>query len=586
MNMSSATLLTDDLPPPSIKENPGFTVLNPVAVRDNLTILVDDVQPDDEISVTLAGAPGTGAEGSYTSSFSPAGTARPVERRIDNSLVTFNLSKTITLTYSVKRGTSAPVTSQPLILYVLPMAQGDLPRPFIPQATDDGEGLMLYVNELTEFTLRTHAWSLHRQGQYLWQRLRGTKADGSVFDVPYWSAPNNVIDDEFNRFGFYERNYSAVPLQGLKDRSVLTLELMVALQKSQDESLAQKFAHRNYIVRTNAATTPRILSVKDPDNQEIPDNDETAHTSLTLSGTARAGDEVEIFDERTSQGTASADSGTWELLVAGLTGGPHVFTAKTLNGNGEASNSWAINIVLRDLSLSIKEAPDNANLDPLAATRSLTAVVNYDMLPDDRVSVRWTGAQGTLPAGSHVTNTVLAGSTRPREIPLPVSVVAFSLGKPVTVTFTYERGLSPPVTSLPFFLNVGTIPAAEFVAPVITQANGTTVLDLKTVTAGATLLCSGWPHIASGQRIAMVLEGTDAKGEPHNLTVWRLDRNAVTRSWASGGTYSQNVSYDYLKDLGPDTKLSIHFSSNMDQVANSETAVVFQPRVYTILADA
>jgi hypothetical protein len=162
-------------------------------------------------------------------------------------------------------------------------------------------------------------------------------------------------------------------------------------------------------------------------------------------------------------------------------------------------------------------------------------------------------------------------------------VVAFNLGKTVAVTFTYKRGLLPPVTSPPFSLNVRTIPAAEFVAPVITQASGT-VLDLKTVLDGGILRFGGWPHIAAGQRIWLDLQGANAKGDPHNLAIWSGVRNAVTRQWASTGTFNQNVLFNYLKDLGDGSTLFIHFKVNMDGVANLETAVVFAPREYTILA--
>lgn len=540
------------------------------------------IEPTDRVSVTWAGAPGSG---SYTSGFFPVGELRPLEVGIGGTpLVIFNQGKTVTLTYSVIRGTSAPVTSQPLILYVLPITQSDLPRPFIAQATDFGEGLALDVNALTEFTLRINAWPLLTQGQYFWLLLRGTNANDSVFNELYWSAPSNVVDQEFNS-GFYARNYSADPLKRLKDRSTLTLEFMAGLEGSQDQALAQRFAHRNYIVRTNAPVTPVrpvILSVKDPLNQDIADGGSTVHTSVTVQGTAMAGEEVEVFDGETPHGTVRADSGSWEHRVPGLTNGSHVLTAKALYGSGELSNPWTFNVTLQDLQLSIREAPDNVNLNPLAVTGRLTAVLNYDMQPDDRLRVTWTAAQGTPAAGSHTTNTVVAGSSRPREIVLPVSLVAFSLGKTVEVTFTFERGVSPPVTSQPFPLNVLTLPASAFTAPVITQANGTNMLNLNDVTAGATLLFSGWPLIASGQRTWLDLEGEDANGDGHNLTIWTGTSNSVYRSWATSNSYSLTIAFNYLQQLRDGSKLSIRFRLNMDQVANPATAVVFETREYTI----
>ena len=492
MNIATTTVSASGPPSPVIQESVNQSLLNPVAVRYNLTIEVTDpaLQDADQVSVSWTGAPGSGVNGSRTTAFISAGSTRPLVSRFPKLLVIFNLGQTVTVTYTIIRGTAAPVTSEPRVVYVLPLAQRDLPRPVITQAEQSGEGPMLDVNGLTDFILRINAWPLGGRGQHLWLRLTGTNADDSVFDVEYWNPPGDVITDQFNRFGYYERSHSAIALHGLKDRSILTLKLMVGLQGSPDESLAQPFAHRNYIVLTNAATAPRILSVADPDGLDIADGADTHHTSVTLSGSARAGDEVKIFDGPDFQGTVIAVGGAWTFVVAVLTGGLHVFTVKLADGSGGASSPWTINVVLQNLELTIAEAPDDGNLDPLAALTRLTAVLDYDMQANDRIRVTWTAAPGTPAAGSHTTNTVQAGTTiRPRIIQLPVSLLAYSLGKRVTVRFEYDRGTAPPVVSQPpLVLNVGTIPANRFVPPVITQANGTTVLNLADVQAGATLL--------------------------------------------------------------------------------------------------
>jgi hypothetical protein len=585
MNGPSADLVTDDLPPPYIRESRVSGLLNPVVLRNSCTIGIPYLtDPSDRVSITWAGAPGAG---SYTSVFFPVGELRPLEVGIGGALLAiFNLGTTVILTYTVIRGTAEPVTSQPLIVYVLPIAQIDLPRPVIPQAQDFGEGLILDVNNLTEFTLRINAWPLLMRGQYFWLRLRGTNADDSVFNEVYWSAPGNVVDQEFSR-GFYARNYSADPLKGLKDRSTLTLALMAGLEGSQDEALAQPFAHRNYIVRTGAPITPVrpvIVSVKDSLNQDIIDGGDTALGSVTVAGTAMAGGKVEIFDGLISKGTVRAVSGRWEHRVNGLLNGSHVLTAKALYGETEVSNSWTINVKLQERQLSIKEAPDNVSLDPLAALRSLTAVLDYESEPGDLITVTWTAASGTLPAGSHTTSAVVAGNTRPRKIPLPVSLVAFSLGKKAELTFTYTRVPSDPVTSQPFPLNVLTIPATEFIAPVITQANGTAVLDLKDVLAGATLQFGSWRHNAPGQRISLVLEGEHTSGGNHNLQKWVNTRNSVHRAWVTNNGYSITIANSYLQFLRDGSRLFIKFRVNMDQVPNPATAVVFDTREYTIRA--
>ncbi|PAU60035.1 hypothetical protein [Pseudomonas sp. PICF141] len=460
MNSQTAELVTDDLPPPRIRENPTSDLLNPVALRHSCTIIIEyAIEPGDSVRITWAGAEGAG---SYTSDPFSVGVLRPLAVGIGGvPLVIFNQGKTVKLSYTVVRGESAPVTSKPLILYVLPVMQSDLPRPFITQASDLGDGSVLDVNALTEFTLRINAWPLLTEGQYFWLRLRGTNADDSAFDELYWSAPGNLVDQEFSK-GFYARNYSANLLTGLKDRSLLTLEFMAGLEGSQDVAIAQRFAHRNYIVRTGTPVTPPapvIDSVRDSGNQQIPDAGNTAHSTVTVTGTAMAGEEVELFDGATSKGKVRADFGRWELTVAELAIGPHVFTAVALYGGSEVSNTWTIEVTSQlPLPPTIKEAPDNTNLDPAAAINQLTAVLDYDMEPGDLVRVMWVGTPG---AGTRTTAPVLAGNIRPREIRLPTSLVDANLGRTVTVTFSFTRGTAPAQVSLPLILNVLGTPAVE-----------------------------------------------------------------------------------------------------------------------------
>ncbi|MBC3366597.1 hypothetical protein HU806_26320, partial [Pseudomonas sp. SWRI154] len=75
-------------------------------------------------------------------------------------------------------------------------------------------------------------------------------------------------------------------------------------------------------------------------------------------------------------------------------------------------------------------------------------IPDYGIQPGDQVSVTWTGAAGTAPGGSHPTPVQVLPSSR--EITIPVSVIAYNLGKSVTVTYTVTRssGTKPPSTAL------------------------------------------------------------------------------------------------------------------------------------------
>lgn len=567
------------LPPLSIKESRPDGLLDPEAARYNLTVKIDfDWRPGDSLTITWAGAPGSG---SYTSPRIPiGGFTRPFQTHIDNLLVAFNFEQSVIVFYTVYRGIEPPVTSQPLPLYITGVNQLDLPRPFIRQADNDGQGGELNVSNLSEFTLRINAWLLGRRGNSFWLELKGQNADGSDFKARYWQAPGNMVDDEFNRYGFFEQNFDAEPLQRLRNRSVLSLNFMAGLQGSQDPLLAQPFAHRNYIVLSAASNGPKISSVTDLDG-DIHDGADTRHTTVTLSGSAS--DKVNVFDGMTRLDTVDVVDGHWNYVAADLTGGSHGFTVALADGSGGASNRWLINVVIQTLPLMIVEAPDGINLNPLDATTTLTAELNYDHQPTDMVSVTVTAAVGTLPAGSHTTTPVAAGTTRPVRIRLPVLLVPFSIGKSMEVTSTYTRGTSAPVTSQPLRLNVSQIALDRLVAPRITQANGTDILDLKDVPFGANLLFLIWPFIAVNQRIWLDLEGQSNTGA-HNLRMWVGSTNMVHRAWVTNGSFSPVISADYLRLLRNGSKLIIRFRVNLDQVANANTAAIFQTREYTIRA--
>ncbi|WP_130899485.1 hypothetical protein [Pseudomonas sp. Sample_11] len=567
---------SDHLPPPSIKESRPDGLLDPHAARSNLTVGVDfPWQKGDVITIECAGTPGLG---SYLSPQIPiGGFARPFQTHIDNLLIAFNFNRTVSFTYTLYRGTETPVVSEPLALFITRINQLDLPRPFIRQAEDDGQGRELKVIDLVDFTLRINAWLLGRRGNPFWLRLKGTNADGSVFEAPYWRTPENKVDDEFNRYGFFEQNFPAAPLQGLANRSVLTLEFMAGLQGSEELSLAEPFAHRNYIVLTESSDAPKILSVRDQDG-EVPDGTDTRYTRVTLSGSAPGA--IDVFDGPVRIDTVDPVAGNWTYNTVDLDAGSHAFTVRLADGTGSASSPRRINVVLSNLTLMIAEAPDNITLDPLRAVATFTAVVNDDLLPTDMVFVTVTAAEGTPAAGSHSTTPIAAGTARPIRTVLPVSLVAFSIGKIMNVTFSYIRGSADPVTSRPLRLNVLPIALEHLVAPVITQANGD-ILDLKDVQAGGSLQFGVWPHISRSQRISLYLEGQSATGA-HNLRMWVVTTNMVHAAWVTNGGYVASISANYLRLLKDGSKLSIRFMVNLDQVPNEAAATVFQTREYTI----
>ncbi|WLH65391.1 hypothetical protein [Pseudomonas sp. FP2300] len=172
-----------DLHAPSVKEADGAT-LNPVNAKDTLTIEVpvnDDLLPTDKLKVTWTGAPGTPAEGSYTSGESLVSDGLAIE--IPNSVVAFNLDKSVTVSYVIIRGSEDPIPSPDFDLAVQPLKQDDLlmAKPKILQAAGNGEGLELDLSAIhSDVICGLGIWPLIAVGQDVWLRLKGTKADGTA----------------------------------------------------------------------------------------------------------------------------------------------------------------------------------------------------------------------------------------------------------------------------------------------------------------------------------------------------------------------------------------------------------------------
>jgi hypothetical protein len=205
------------------------------------------------------------------------------------------------------------------------------------------------------------------------------------------------------------------------------------------------------------------------------------------------------------------------------------------------------------------------------------------LLPDDKLTVQWTGATA-VPAGSYTSTQRLVSAGL--EIAVPRSVLAYSLGKPVTVTYTIERnGVS--TTSLPLTLNIQTLPASALITPKIIDADANNVLDVIALgTKNPTIHGLLWTLIDVGQHVWMSLEGKKADGSPHNLTVWSGGASYANATWVSQGFWPRTFANSYVKELGNDSTLTIKFKASLDKSNNAATATVFPDRTYTIRAVA
>ena len=225
---------------------------------------------------------------------------------------------------------------------------------------------------------------------------------------------------------------------------------------------------------------------------------------------------------------------------------------------------------------SVKEAPGDT-LNPIAARDSLTVVVPQgELLPTDQLSVTWTGAAGTPAGGSHTTPPAPI-STIGLEVPIPTSVVAFNLGKAVTVTYTIIRSGATSTPSQPLTLPVQAIPNEDgaLPTPAIEGAVGNE-LNIGTLIGTENLRIAAWPLQLSGQMVWLRYDGTDTAGDATYRIIWAGLPHHYT------GELVYLAPHAWLKTLKDGTDLKVTFRVNFDKVSNAATAVTFPIRTYTV----
>lgn len=238
---------------------------------------------------------------------------------------------------------------------------------------------------------------------------------------------------------------------------------------------------------------------------------------------------------------------------------------------------------------TVREAPNNTSLDPIAAQNTLTAVVDYTgMALGDKIIVTWTGARGTPDGGSHTAPPKIVEILGPQSVPLANSVVAFNLGKNVTVSYKVIRG-SQEFNSPVLALAVQAMPDSALRAPIIREAADSgegPELDVASLT-GATIRIPSWPLIAVGQYIWMRLRGTNKDNSLYLRNLSSAPGSYVTAAWIADGYYDRVLAPDILselKNLQDDSSLTVEFYAALGQSQEFAEAVTFPPRVYTVKA--
>ncbi|MBC3464224.1 hypothetical protein [Pseudomonas sp. RW10S2] len=226
---------------------------------------------------------------------------------------------------------------------------------------------------------------------------------------------------------------------------------------------------------------------------------------------------------------------------------------------------------------SVLQATDD-RLDPIDALNGATVRAQYPaMLPSDTLAADWSGSTATDSWQSDQQPGSLFGYV---DFQAPVSVVAASQGKTVTLRYAVARSGQAARLSLPMLLAVGTLAQSDLPAPVIPQANATTrVLDLNNFTGNAQVKVEPWPLIAVGQRVWIRVDGTLENGSAH--TVYLARGEEVVPEQVTAGL-DLVLPRTELEKLSSGSSLTATVSVAFDATSNEGQARVFPNALYTL----
>jgi hypothetical protein len=228
-----------DLKEPRIKEASDDS-LDPFAASDTLTAVIPAYTNmiGTQVSVTWSG---TSGEGSVT--VGPIDVTAQADKEIPlpNSVVPFNLGKTVKVTCTVTRNGTL-LGSKEVTLTVQPIVDGDnnLPTPTIDGAVSDE----LDVTRLEETAqLRIAKWLLQALNQNVWLRYDGFDGNGDAVELVFWAgAAHKQVEGLLTAA-------RVAWLRELKDESPLAITFKLNFDKVANTDTTVSFPVRNYIVK-------------------------------------------------------------------------------------------------------------------------------------------------------------------------------------------------------------------------------------------------------------------------------------------------------------------------------------------------
>jgi hypothetical protein len=226
-----------------------------------------------------------------------------------------------------------PVGDSPdLTLVINSIAKNDprLPTPNIAGET----GVVLETNELeSNARILSAKWPLQKPGQPLWITCEGSDKNGNpVTEVVRSGEPNDSTTG-------LSVTAPVDWLKALKDGTDLRVKCAFSLDGGTDGNAAVPLLLRTYKISAFVEVRPAITGVKDSIRENIAEGGTTADFAVTLSGTASAGQNIQLYDGASTIGPVikAQTNGDWSQIIDELTLKTYSFTAVAKYGSGLVS---------------------------------------------------------------------------------------------------------------------------------------------------------------------------------------------------------------------------------------------------------
>ncbi|WP_414916130.1 Ig-like domain-containing protein, partial [Pseudomonas sp. IT-P395] len=479
-----------DLKPPRIKEAPN-DILQPIAAKETLTAVIPTFtnMAGKKISVDFIGTPG---EGSQTVGPTDVTAQEDLEIPLDNSLVAFNLGKTVKVSYHVFLDEKLLGSHESQVTVQNFIAQDpNLPRPAIAGQT----GTELNTGNLpNDAQVQIEKWPLQLLHQNIWLRYDGIDNDGNAIAKVFWAGAAHKGDD-----GLFYRAEVAW-LRNLKDGSLLTITFKLNFDKVANDGRAVLFPLRTYTIKAIEEVVPIIDSVKgSSSNEDIPAGGQTVETTIILSGTATPDTKIDLANNGALMPNTEVQVdplGEWTFRLTGLVAG-NTYKLSARRKDGILSDARDV-VVVALVVPTLDNVLDDKGIE--VPDRQFTVSTQLKLKGTASYGQKVEIFEGDGP--SHTSKGVATASTATGiwELPITVAVGARRL---------YAGSLYTPSLQ---WSNVRTLTVTEATAPTLDNVldDKGVVVPKNTNTLSTSLTLKGSASI--GQKVE-IFDGTTSIGE-------------------------------------------------------------------------